>query len=237
LALESGLRAPDDPVETTKLITRLSAALLTVLSAQAQGTFQNLNFEEANPVLVVTSPYYPYDATAASAFPDWIVSYDGSQQSQVFYNTESLGAAMVCLEGTAEGAIDGNYSAFLQAYFGGASISQTGLIPALTQSLFFKAWTSFPGQPLEVLIGSVSVPFTALSTGANYTLYGADVSEWAGQTEQMTFSALPDYSYPNNWMIDDISFSTNAITPEPSIVGLTAIGGLLFGARKWFARY
>jgi hypothetical protein len=52
----------------------------------------------------------------------------------------------------------------------------------------------------------------------------------------MTFSALPDYSYPNNWMIDDISFSTNAITPEPSIVGLTAIGGLIFGARKWFAR-
>jgi hypothetical protein len=222
-------------VKTTKQIAGFSVAFLTALSANAQGTFQNLNFEQADPVFVA-GQYSPYEVTAASALPDWIVSYDGSQQSAVLYDTQSTGAAVVCLEGIGFGAIDGNYSAFLQAFIGGASISQTGLIPASTQSLFFEAYTSFPGQPLEVLIGSESVPFTAVSTGANYTLYGANISAWAGQTEQLTFSALPDYSYPNNWMIDDISFSTNTVSPEPSIVALTAIGGLLFGARKWFAR-
>jgi hypothetical protein len=36
--------------------------------------------------------------------------------------------------------------------------------------------------------------------------------------------------------LDDITFSTTAVAPEPNIVALTAIGGLLFGARKWFAR-
>jgi hypothetical protein len=40
-----------------------------------------------------------------------------------------------------------------------------------------------------------------------------------------------------SWLgLDDIAFSPTAVTPEPSIFGLTAIGGLLFGARKWFAR-
>jgi hypothetical protein len=33
-------------------------------------------------------------------------------------------------------------------------------------------------------------------------------------------------------VVGDVNF----LTPEPSVVALTAIGGLLFGARKWFAR-
>ncbi len=43
------------------------------MSMQAQSTFQNLDFEDANPVPIVGSPYYPYAVTAASALPGWSV--------------------------------------------------------------------------------------------------------------------------------------------------------------------
>jgi hypothetical protein len=133
-------------------------------------------------------------------------------------------------------AIDGNYSVLLQGSGvpPAVSISQTGLIPAGTQSLHFEAQPS--SGPLDVIVGSQIVPFVAIGSGANYILYGADISAWADEKEQLTFSAL-EYSAPNNWEIDDISFSTTAITPEPSVVALTAIGGMLFGgARRWLAR-
>jgi hypothetical protein len=86
---------------------------------------------------------------------------------------------------------------------------------------------------LEVLVGTQIVPFTAVETEPTYTLYGANISAWEGQNEQLTFSALG--LTPTSWEIDDISFSTTP-EPEPNILALTAIGGLLFGARKWFAR-
>jgi hypothetical protein len=60
--------------------------------------------------------------------------------------------------------------------------------------------------------------------GEYYTVYAANISAWAGDTEQLTFSALEGYAGANNWLIDDISFSTNAVTPEPNIVALSAIG-------------
>jgi hypothetical protein len=141
----------------------------------------------------------------------------------------------VTLLNAANGAIDGDYSVLLQGYGLGASISQTGVIPATTESLFFEAE---PGLgPLDVAVGSQVVPFVAVGTGENYTLYGANIAAWADTPESVTFSAPADFSNPNNWEIDDISFSTSIVaSPEPSMVALSAIGGLLFGARKWVAR-
>jgi hypothetical protein len=42
--------------------------------------------------------------------------------------------------------------------------------------------------------------------------------------------------YYSSVLLDDISFSTTAVAPEPNVVALSAIGGLVFGARKWLAR-
>jgi hypothetical protein len=219
-----------------KLIVTLSVGLLSALSVGAQGTFQNLNFEQANP-----NPDTPGPVTAASAVPYWTVYYDNVQQTEVMYNDESLGGTQLTLVSAHDpygpSAIDGNYSVFLQSYAGDTvvSISQTGLIPAGTQSLLFEAQGSILGA-LGVLVGNQTVPLSVVGSGPNYTLYGANISAWADDTEQLTFSVFGQGNPNDAWELDDISFSTTALTPEPNTVALTAIGGLLFGARKWFAR-
>jgi hypothetical protein len=205
-----------------------SIVALRSTSVNAQSAFQNLNFEAAQVSgsggVVSTS----------SALPDWSVFYGSTQQTQMGYNLVSLGTVNVTLLNAANGAIDGNYSVFLQGGEGNggpasASISQTGLIPVGMQTLFFEG----NGYgPLDVLVGNQSVSFSAVGSGANYTLYAADISAWAGDTELLTFLA-PSSGGLNDWELDDISFSA---VPEPSMVALSAIGGLLFGARKWLAR-
>jgi hypothetical protein len=223
------------------ILVGVSVALLATVSADAQGTFQNLNFEQANPVIVLGSPYYPYAVTSASSLPYWTVSYGDVQQTQILYNAPSAGATQVMLTGPDHypgfAPIDGNYSVVLQGGItaSAASISQTGLIPAGTQSLLFEAEPpqGFVAGPLEVMVGAQRVPFTEVGTGPNYTLYGANISAWAGQTEQLTFSALQD-SQVNNWIIDDISFSPTAV-PEPSPLVLTGGGALVFALYRRFA--
>jgi xanthosine utilization system XapX-like protein len=220
----------------------LAGAVLAALSVQAQ-PFQNPGFEQANPVSAGV-PGEPSFVTAASALPYWTVSTAGLQQTEVSFNDPSTGAPWVVLIGPGANfglaPLDGSYSVLLQGTYppGYAAISQTGLIPAGTQSLTFEAEPvlSVAFGVLELEIGTQVVPFTALATGPNYTLYGANISAWADETEQLTFTAMPDSSSMNNWELDDISFSTTAVSPEPNVVALTGIGGLLFGARKWRAR-
>jgi hypothetical protein len=221
----------------TRLITAL---VFSIVSAKiiAQGTFQNLNFEQANPVMANGGPYYPYGVTAASALPYWTVDVGGVQQTSIPENAPSLGAPEVVLISTANtfgsSPIDGNYSVLLEGSDGAGlpAISQTGLIPAGSQSLLFEAQ---PGSAaLEVLVGSQVVPFSAVGTGVNYTLYGANISAWAGDTEELTFSAQESTVGLNNWLIDDISFSTQTV-PEPSPLALTGVGGLLIALYRCFA--
>jgi hypothetical protein len=57
----------------------------------------------------------------------------------------------------------------------------------------------------------------------NYVgLYAANVSAWANTTAHLTFSAPPlSNGGLNFWMIDDISFSSIAVAPEPNPLLLT----------------
>jgi hypothetical protein len=113
-----------------------------------------------------------------------------------------------------------------------ASITQTGLVPPGTQSLLFDAQAAGAGTggTLEVQVGSQTVPITALFSEPNYTVYGANISAWSGDTESLTFTASTSVSGINNWEIDDISFSPTAVIPEPSPVALAGIGGVVFAA-------
>ena len=217
-------------------------------SINAQGTFQNLNFEEANPV-AAGSPYPAYDVTTESALPGWSVYYGGTQEAVVAYNSESLGAAQVTLLGPGNtsgvGVIDGNYSVYLQpgtslqgtgSY--SASIAQVGTIPSSAVSLTFDAWQPMYATPFSVSFAGDTLSPVVLSTGESpsgqaYDVYGVNIASFAGQNGQLEFTVYPPWG--NSLLLDDILFSTTPVA-EPSIAALTSIGGLLFGARKWFAR-
>lgn len=204
----------------------LTALIISAGNGFSQVAFQNLDFELANPGPVTSAASVP----VAIVIPFWNASYSGVEQTDVSYNLISTGATQVALTSEGNpgfGAIDGNYSVLLQGIVPGstASISQTGLIPTGAESLLFEAQ---PGSgPLGIYVGGQIVSFSSVGSGPNYNLYGANISAWNGDTEDITFSAFGG-SY-NNWLIDDISFSTTPIvTPEPSPFVLTAIGGVVF---------
>jgi hypothetical protein len=216
--------------------------------------FQDLDFESANVPASGPEPYGTF-VPIGSALPGWTAYLGSEQLTQVGYNAPANSTASITLIGPTwnssdvgvygVGIIDGNYSVDLQT--GGvppsytvddnASILQNGAVPSTAESLQFKA---FETTPLSVSFNGNALIPVALSSGMSadglpYTLYGANISAWAGQTGELEFTA--DFNGSFNFVVlDDISFSPNAVSPEPSIVALTAIGGLLFGARKRFAR-
>ncbi len=205
-----------------------------VFSVCAQGTFQNLNFEAAYPNIQPTSPPGLYDVT--TALPGWTAFYGTDQQTQVGYNNISTGATYILLIGTNDpyyvSSIGGRYSVLLQGGVSAAyaAISQTGLVPATAESILFRAKEG--AGPLILSMGGQSLPIFAVGSGSNYTLYGADISAYSGQTEQLEFSAPSGYFANNNWMIDNIQFSSSPV-PEPSESALAALGILLLGFRRW----
>ncbi len=208
-----------------------------------QGTFQNLNFEQANPVSDGLN-----SVTAASALPGWTLYCGSVQQTSVTYNTYSLGQANVSLFGPGwnqvnPGIIDGNYTVALQAGAGPAgqgedntSMWQDGTIPANAQTLEFSAWNFEGTVPLTVSFAGNTLPIVILSSGMSssgqsYNVYGADIAPYANQTGQLEFTAT---FY--NWVeLDDIAFSSTAV-PEPNPAFLAGIGGLLFALYRRFAR-
>jgi hypothetical protein len=198
-----------------RLITALFAASAFVLSAPAQGTFQNLDFEAARVVVVLTNPpYYGnlYIATS-NALPGWTAFSGTNQRSLVAFNPEStLLAEPIALYGSnAPLVIGGSFSLGLS---GGGSVSQTGLVPGDAQLLLFKLNT-FGGSRLVVSLDGRDLAYTALSSGPNYTLYGANIPAFAGQTATLSFGT------PNFVVIDDIEFAV----PEPSTLALLSLAG------------
>lgn len=190
--------------------------------------FINLNFENATIVPDSSSPFYPYAVYANEAIPGWTVSgVTVLPTNEIFYNALSTGSAAVTLLDTnapyGSGAlvIDGKYSINL---YNGASISQTGVIPLDTESVLFDA----EGNPslglLTLSIGGENISLVPISSGANYTLYGANIpTGFDGQNESLMFSTITGES---NWTLDDIQFSPNSV-PEPSLLALYSLGGTL----------
>ena len=115
-----------------------------------------------------------------------------------------------------------------------ATITQTGLVPVGTQSLRFKAqFAPFNSSgSFGVTLGGETLSLLPIASGANYTLYAADVHALAGQTAGLAFTV---FSYPQQLaadylFLDSIQFS-NVPVPEPGVFGLSALGALLLGWR------
>jgi hypothetical protein len=200
-------------------------------NADGQG-FVNLNFENATITPDPSGPYYPDAVYASNAIPGWTTTGGFLGPNDIGYNFFSLGSTAITLVGTnaAIHAIDGNFGVFL---YGGdtapaVTLSQTAMLPADAASIFFKAqYSGAPGGILLVSVGGQNIPFSPISTGSDYTLYGGDVSAFAGQSEQLVFSALAGENF---WNIDDIQFSSTPV-PEPNGLCLFSAGVLLLGWR------
>jgi hypothetical protein len=220
--------------------------LCSVAPGLAQGTFQNLGFEQANLV--------PVSANAvqfAPAFPGWSGFIGGVQASGALYNNLTLDTAAISILdhgwpnpfGGPGGLIQGNFTALLIAGLSSTlpgaqpvnvTLAQTGRVPVNTESLEFRAYTystSLSGS-FVVTLGGQTLSLIPLQTGGNYTLYGADVHGFAGQTAELDFTVIAEQPHMNNeyLFLDSIQFSPQVI-PEPGVLELSALGVLLLAWR------
>ena len=222
----------------TKIITLIWLQVGLCL-IHSQG-FVNLNFEQAQ---IVINP--GFGAYASNAIPGWTAYISGVSQTYIVYNTVPLAAPAVTLQGTnnilGHPPIQGKYFVMLWGEFNpnppgnpafetnSAAIGQTGQIPLFAQSISFWGTiggmqATFNGQPLDFLV---------TGSTANYTIYSADISAYAGQTGQLLFND-PYYggTFGGPATLDNIQFSSTAV-PEPSELALGALGALLLGFRRW----
>jgi hypothetical protein len=203
------------------------ALLLSVAGALGQGTFGNLDFESARIILDPTSPYYPGAVQASNAIPGWTL-LGGDAYPDVLYNDVSLGAPAVSIHDSndQEGftPIAGRYSLYLQGFGTSIGVTQTGQIPAGATSLTF--WSNTTDVGIQATFNGQVIPYTSISSGPNYTIYGGDISAFAGQTGALKFSG-------GGWL-DNIQF--NLPTPEPGVFGLSVLGALFLGWRVLMQR-
>ena len=210
--------------------------------------FVDLNFESATLVPVPGSGGLFVEFP--QAFPGWSES-PGAYTTYALYDTVPIDSTAISIMDTnpypyaswLDGAvIQGKYSAILAAGNGpnleptNVTLSQTGMVPVGTESLQFKAEEIFDSSgAFTVTLGDQTLSLTVLGTGTNYTLYGANVSQWAGQTTDLAFTLLAENPHINDeyLVLDAIQFSPEPI-PEPSVIGLFSISALFLCWRmKW----
>jgi hypothetical protein len=219
----------------------------------AQG-FINLGFESATLVPIPGDPYGRVQF--AQAFPGWTGTVGGLSSTSALYNTyftDTAGIGIIDRGWSTTGQgfpgpgglIDGNYTALL---FSGTltntqtgvntSLSQTGIIPAGTKSLEFKAQEVFDSSgSLVVTLGGQTLSLVTLGSGPNYTLYGADISNWSGQNAQLTFTVPGETPHVNDEYVflDSIEFSSNPI-PEPGALAVLSVGAVMLVCYRWRRR-
>jgi PEP-CTERM motif len=194
--------------------------------------FVNLNFESAN-----ISGFTLYgDVPIDTAMPGWSGHYSTTtatnQTTQVWYDGISLGGYAISLVDSNIGfgflPVQGRYGVYL---FGGgnvsSTISQTGLVPGGTKSLIVDIQASIPS--FIVSLGGQAIDMVPLQTFSTYTLYGGDISSFAGQVAILSFIQPPPASNPPSAvLLDNMVFSPTSV-PEPGSLSLFSIGALLLG--------
>ena len=201
--------------------TLIVIGLLLTAKAFGQG-FVNLNFEAA----VTTNGVYS-DILPTDAFPNWIAS-----APFYYYNGTSLSGRSISIMDTnalyIPNQVEGNFYALLFTVSGNSaiSLSQSGLVPATAKSILF--WGDNRG--MQITFNGAPLTFGVLSTSANYKVYGADISQFAGQTGLLSFSAANGAK----GILDNIQFSTVAV-PEPTSLSLLGLAGFGFwvGQNRW----
>jgi hypothetical protein len=197
----------------------IAFAVASGFSVYGQGSFQNLNFEATT--LLQAQPLGLVDAN--EALPDWS-AFDGTNGplSQVGFKAWIGGTpiALFATNGLTGTSIEGGFSVFLVGagvnYPGGplpftpaCSIAQTASLPSTVQSIIFKAR---PGTSILIVsLGGMNVPFSALSTKSDCTVYAGDVAPFAGRSLELKFTV----GYRGTgWNLDSVEFVNQSI-PAP----------------------
>ncbi len=219
---------------------RIGLALVLPLAATqlapSQSSFTNLGFESAS-VPNGTQPGSPTPISAA--FPGWSGSFSNVNgvipATQVVYGGLSLGGSQLSLIDANTGApLQGSFSAYL---FGGLSpggdptytaLSQIGTVPNNAKSLLMDVSAS---NGFTVTLGGQNLNVVPVQTFPSYTLYGADISAFAGQTLQLSIVAPPT-SVPNGVLLDEIVLSSSLV-PKPGAFALFGVGLLFLALRQW----
>ena len=215
--------------QKTFLLVVTLMSFLNLTLGQGSLAFRNLDFEEAN------LPYLPPGQSGglvavSNALPGWTAYFDTSAQTEVLYNNQALDYASISILSSnyASGPLgfgSGSYYAFLKGggFTGGSlitpALTQTGQIPASANSLRLTAYSA----PYVTFLGN-HIPLVALSSSGFNTIYGGDISGFAGMIGELRFTS--GFSY-----LDNILFSTQQI-PEPSAFSLVGAGILLFARRS-----
>lgn len=213
--------------------TRLSAMLACVLlfpgtAVLSQGIFRNLDFESTS-----LSPGDPFGSVPVSfGMPGWTVHIGAISQSTVLFDDSTLGISSVSILGIGNSlspVIEGRFMAFLNPIADPAnnqipadvSLEQTGLVPANARSILLKARGGLAG--FIVAVGGQTIGIVPLMTTTDFTLYGGEISNFAGQSATLTITALSNVPRgPNVLALDSISFSSSPV-PEPRALLLFAL--------------
>jgi hypothetical protein len=162
------------------------------------------------------------------------------------YDDEDIGSVNISIldaNSPVGGLIPGNnYTVLLQAGNGGgdgglpdttASIAQTAMIPSTAESIVFIA--SFPGGPgWQITLNGQPISVSQIGTvGGSYGVYSGNVAPYAGQVDQLEFTALVNPGVGAEFLrLDNIQFSASPV-PEPNSFPLFALCGLLVAWRHW----
>jgi hypothetical protein len=199
--------------------------LFGIVPITVQGAFTNLAFEAAN----VTGAIKGDPISTSAGMPGW-----STLGSQLYYDVIALSSPVIGINDQNTGLgfepLQGNFSAYLAGGEGSAvTIQQTGLVPAGTKSLLVDVQTS--AFNLQTTLGGQTISMIPLSSTSAFTVYGGDISAFAGLSEQLAFTE-PNTPGLGIATIDDIMFSPNSI-PEPATWALLLCGVGLFGAARY----
>ena len=161
--------------------------------------------------------------------PGWTGYYGANQATQLLHNDIADDASMAIYgpDFPSPGLYHGH--CFIQLKPGldpggsgqtiSTAIAQSGTIPGSAQSIQFYA----EAAAYLVTFAGHQIPMTILGGSyETYFLYGGDISAYAGQAGELRFLGTG--------YLDNIQFS-NLPAPEPSVIGLSALGALLLGWR------
>jgi hypothetical protein len=225
---------------------RLFLAIACLASAGGAQTlaaaFQNLDFEAAS-LPVIPQGQYGDVISIADGLPGWSALRGTNPLTSVLHNGITIGPAQISIFGPdwpyGRGArrIEGDYTVLLAASFdpaGSLALSQTGFVPFDARWLLFKGSVA-SASPLpadEVLVVSLdgqNAPIAAFATYPTYSLYGGDVSSFAGAEAELRFTVYGGDA--GIVRLDSIVFSP---VPEPG-AGTVLVCGLLLTVcvRRW----